>query len=160
MKKSIYVFSIAAASLFLVSCGGTAETEETTDGENTEAVENEEEEEEEVAEPTIAGTWKLTDMDLGIEIPEGQEEMFADMKATMIENTSYQFNEDGTMTAESYAMDQKQTVTGTYVVEGDQLKTTSEGKEDSINIVELTEDKLVLGIEDRGSMMTMTFAKQ
>ena len=70
MKKSIYAFAIMS-SLFLVSCGG--DSDESSSAEGTEKTAEGAEKE---AGPSIVGTWKLTDADMGMEIPAEQQEMY------------------------------------------------------------------------------------
>jgi flagellar hook assembly protein FlgD len=156
MKKTMYIFSIAA-SLFLVSCGGSADNG--TDGGSADGTEEGTEEEEEVAEVSIVGTWQMSDLDMGMEIPEGQEELFKTMKEELIKSSSMVFNEDGTMNAKASVDGQASDISGTYTLEGDQLKTVADGKEDTQTVSELTETTLVLKMVDEGTTMTMTYSR-
>lgn len=152
MKKTIYAFAVMS-SLFLVSCGG-----DNADDASGEGKEKTEEGAEKEAGTSIVGTWKLTDADMGMEIPEEQQEMYDAMMKQLKDNTSYTFNEDGTMISNTFVgepLEQK----GTYKLDGDKLSVDMEGRTDSIKI-DLSEETLVMYIEDGGRTMTMTFARK
>lgn len=155
MKKTFFAFAVVG-SLFLVSCGGTEGDD--TNGEGTEETQDETQDEEEETGPSIVGEWKLTDFDMGMEVPEGQEEMFAEMKQQLLDNTSYEFKEDGTMTASMYVMDAVETKDGTYKMEGDKLMVSMDEEEDAIDYT-LDDNTLVMMIEEGGQVMTMTFTR-
>ena len=137
-----------AASLFMVACGGEAETEVNT--ETTEEV-VEEVVEETTAEASIVGDWQMTAMDMGMEMPAEQLEAIN----ASIAKTKYSFSAEGTVTIVSELGTQE----GTYTVDGSSLNTTMDGKEETANITELTADKLVLSIDVDGTAMAMTFSK-
>lgn len=149
MKKQVYILAIAA-SFFMVACGNSSEeaVEETT--ELTEEVV-----EEVVEETSIVGEWKMTDMDLGMEIPAGQEEAFAASIKEAVDATVYTFNEDGTMNLVSNLGEEP----GTYTVDGTTLTATTK-KTEALEIKELTATLLTLGLSDGGLNMTMSFERK
>lgn len=157
MKKPLSILVITSM-LFIVACGGDTENEsnnnEATTEETTEEV-AEEEVVEEAEEASIVGEWQLSDMDMGIEIPAGQEEAFAASIKEAVESTKYTFNEDGTMVM----VNQLGTQNGTYTVDGNMLNASTEGKDESIEIGELTANKLVLLIKEEGMNGSMTFER-
>lgn len=150
MKKTIYIFGVCCA-IALSSCSESKTTEEEKAGEEEVAVEEPEE-------ISIVGNWKMSDIDLGIEIPKGQEATFDKMRKDMIANTKMTYNADGTFT-QTDKMEVVRTIKGTYVVDGNSLKTTVDGEESTMNIASLEANKLVLTMEDRGSTMTMTYSR-
>ena len=159
MKKTIYIFGITTSMIFLMSCGGNSEGEGSTTEETvttTEAPAEEPMAEEPAEEASIVGVWQMTDMDMGMAPPAGHEEEFKAAIQKSIDATKYTFNEDGSMNIASEMGPQ----TGTYSVNGSTLSSTVGDKSEDIEIKELTTDKLVLGVTERGSTMTMTFAKQ
>ena len=156
MKKSMYILTIAA-SFFMVACGGNSEGEVTAEG-NTEATEDAATEEavEEVAEEaSIVGEWKMTDMDMGMEIPAGSEEAFAASIKEAVDATVYTFNEDGTMSLVSNLGEES----GTYSIDGSTLTVTTK-KTETIEVKELTASTLVFGISEEGLNMTMSFERK
>lgn len=154
MKKSIYIFGVCCA-IALGSCS-ESKTDEAAEGAETEEMTTEEAEPE--VEITIVGDWKMSDFDMGMEVPKGQEAMFDKMRKDMIDNSKLSFKADGTYT-QTDKMEVVRTQNGTYSVDGSTLKTTINGKSDEMNIASLTEDKLVLTMEERGSTMTMTYSR-
>ena len=153
MKKQVYILAVAA-SFFMVACGSSTEaeaegTEETTEEATEEVVE------EAAEEASIVGEWKMTDMDMGMEIPAGQEEVFAASVKEAVDATVYTFNEDGTVNLVSNLGEEA----GTYTVEGTTLTVTTK-KTESIEIKELTGSALTLGISAEGLNMTMSFEKK
>lgn len=152
MKKSIFILS-TVASMFLVSCGGSDEAK-TAEGDV--ATEQEApEEEEEPAEVSIVGVWKMTDMDMGMEIPKGKEKEFEDMMKEMAAKTAYTFKDDGTIDIKSPAANSN----GTYTYADGKLTTVVMGKTETIAVPTLTEDQMVIEVEDRGTKMSMTFKR-
>lgn len=146
--------SIAVMSaMFLVSCGGGESSD--TEGKEGNATEQAQEEEKEQG-PSIIGDWQCTDMDMGMEIPEAQQAMFDELIAAM----SYSFKEDGTMSVTAKMGSNVTTESGTYKVEDNKIIGTKDGQSDTINIVSLTESELVLGMEDQGVEMTISFEKK
>ncbi len=155
MKKTILTLTAATAFL-LASCGNNAKNAEATTSDSN-ATENVQEAAPE-AEATVVGTWKLSDIDLGMEVPKGKEKVMEEMKQKMIAETVYTFNEDGTMT---FKNPMAEAMPATYVLEGSKLTVTNDKdkKEDTFTVEELTADKLVLSSEQRGKKAVMTFSK-
>lgn len=154
MKKTIYAFAVLS-SLFLVACGG--DNAKDASGEDAEKSSEGAEKEEEKG-PSIVGTWDLVDVDMGMEIPEDQQDMYDAMVDQLKEHTSYTFNEDGTMISNSFVgepVEQK----GTYKLEGDKLNVDMEGQSDTIK-VDLSEEALVMHIDAGGNSMKMTFTRK
>ncbi|MBL4593656.1 MAG: lipocalin family protein [Flavobacteriales bacterium] len=152
MKKQIYILAIAA-SFFMVACGSSTEGEAEGTTETTE--EATEEVVEEAEEASIVGEWKMTDMDMGMEVPAGQEEAFAASIKEAVDATVYTFNEDGTVSLVSNLGEES----GTYAVEGSTLTVTTK-KAESIEIKELTATVLVMGISEEGMNLTMSFERK
>ena len=152
MKKQIYILAIAA-SFFMVACGSSTEGEAEGTTETTE--EATEEVVEEAEEASIVGEWKMTDMDMGMEVPAGQEEVFAASIKEAVDATVYTFNEDGTVSLVSNLGEES----GTYAVEGSTLTVTTK-KAESIEIKELTATVLVMGISEEGMNLTMSFERK
>lgn len=150
MKKTIYIFGVCCA-IALSACSEAKTTEEAKAGEEEVAVEEPEE-------ISIVGNWKMSEIDLGIEIPKGQEATFAALRKDMIDNTKMTYNADGTFT-QTDKMEVVRTIKGTYVVDGKSLKTTVDGNEDVMNIASLEANTLVLTMDERGSTMTMTYSR-
>lgn len=156
MKKSI--FTIMAATLVFASCADkNAKTEgdaATTDSTHV-AVEAPVEAK---AEASVVGTWKLTEFDMGMEVPKGKEKAFEDMKKKMLAETAFTFNEDGTMTSSNPVVKDSK---GTYTYEDSKLKITDDKskKEETLTVDELTADKLVISNEHNGKKAVMTFSK-
>jgi hypothetical protein len=159
MKKTIFMIA-ATTSLVFASCGNKVEK---TEGEAA-AVEAQAAPEAEVApepeaEASIVGTWKLSDIDMGMEVPKGKEKQFEEMKAKMISKMAYTFKEDGTMSMKTPMFDKE--MTGTYKLEDSKLTVTTDDtkKAETINVDELTANKLVLSTEQGGRKAVMTFSK-
>lgn len=153
MKKPMYILAMASA-LMLVSCGESAEGEELNDSTSQEA--EVEEEEEEVS---IVGDWKLSDIDLGMDIPKEQEAAMADMKKNMIENSSQSFKADGKSVTVSAIGKDIVTTNGTYTVEGDKITFDNDGVTSTMTIKSLTADQLILEMVERGTTMSMTYKR-
>lgn len=155
MKKSIYTFGLFLA-IGLTSCSGSIEDAASGLEELAEDMK-----EEATSEPTMVGDWKLSDFDLGQEIPAEQAEMFEAMKQEMIANSTMSYKADGTYSQSDMMQGQATTKTGTYSVEGDQLTTTSEdGITTTVKIASLTETEASFSMEERGNTMTMTYTRQ
>jgi hypothetical protein len=149
MKKSIYTFGICLA-IGLSSCSGAI----------GDAVADVEGMLEEASEPTVVGFWELSDLDMGFEIPAEQQSMFDTMKEEMIENSNASYKEDGSFASNDFMDGNMVSTGGTYVVNSDQLTTTSsDGIESSVNITRLTATEMTLSIVDNGSTMTMTYKR-
>jgi len=153
MKKQVYILAIAA-SFFMVACGSSNEGEAGTT-ETTEEVTEEVVEEAAVEEASIVGEWKMTDMDMGMEVPAGQEEAFAVSIKEAVDATLYTFNEDGTAKLVSNLGEED----AIYTVEGTTLTVTTK-KTESIEIKELTGSVLTLGISAEGMNMSMSFERK
>jgi hypothetical protein len=165
MKKSIYVFGVAA-SLLLASCGGGSETPATpAEGDTTAAAPVETPAEPEVVaaeEVSIVGAWQMADMDLGMELTPEQEADMAAAIAEMVSGSVYTFNEDGTMTMVTPQGEEA----GTYKIEpGDEgfvpnlIATGASGEEQTMMLTELSANKLILTMNIDGSIGTMTFTR-
>lgn len=156
MKKAILMITVTMA-LFFASC---VDKTNKTEGEAT-SVENAQAEPEKAAEPeeaSIVGTWKLSDIDLGMEVPKGKEQALEDMKKKMIAETVYTFNADGTMTFKNPMVPE---TPATYTQEDSKIIITDNKtkKAEIISMEELTADKLVLSSEQGGRKAVMTFSK-
>jgi Lipocalin-like domain len=156
MRKTIFMI-VTAASLVFASCKGNAESAE---GEATQTTETSAAVEEPAAEETasVVGVWKLTDFNVDMEVPKGQEKVLEDMKKKMIESTVYTFNEDGTMSFKNHLV--KET-TGTYTYADGKItiKNNTTKQDETVTVDELTSDKLVISSEQGGRKATMSFAK-
>jgi len=153
MKKTIFMIA-TAASLVFASCKGNAEQSEDATTETTTVTE-----EPAAEEPaTVVGVWKLTDFNVDMEVPKGQEKALEDMKKKMIESTTYTFKEDGTMSFKNHLV--KET-TGTYTYADGKItiKNNTTKQDETVTVEELTSDKLVISSEQGGRKATMSFAK-
>lgn len=152
MKKTIFTI-MAAACLVFASCA-----DKTNKAEGDAKAEIQVEAAEKPAEASVVGTWKLTDIDMGMEVPKGKEKMFEDMKKKMFAETSFTFNEDGTMSGANPAV---KDMKGTYTYEDSKLTITdsSTKKAETMTVDELTSDKLVISTSQNGKTAIMTFSK-
>lgn len=157
MKKTIFMIT-AATSILLASCGNKTEKTE-GDAAAVESAAAPEETAAPVAEASIVGTWKLSDIDLGMEAPKGKEKQLEEMKAKMIAGTVYTFNDDGTMSFKTPMLDKE--IAATYTNEDSKLVVTNNDtkKPETMTVEELTADKLVISSEQRGKKAVMTFSK-
>lgn len=155
MKKTFFSFAIIGASL-LASC--SAEVEE-TENEGTEQTSENSQEDAATDGPSIVGTWQQTGLDMGVEIPATEQEMFEETQKATIENTSYTFSADGTFQLKTWMLGRTVEYGGTYTAEGDVLNTTVEGEETSFNY-SITDSELVITQEDGEATITMTFERQ
>jgi hypothetical protein len=157
MRKTIFM-AMATASLVFASCNDKAKTAE---GDATAADSIQVEAEavvESEPEASVVGVWKLTNIDLGMEAPKGQEQALEDIKKKMIAETVYTFNEDGTMTFKNSMV--KET-SATYTYEDSKITITDNKtkKAETVTVDELTADKLVISSEQNGKKAVMTFSK-
>ncbi|HLP64941.1 lipocalin family protein [Flavobacterium sp.] len=156
MKKTIFMMA-TAASLVFASCKGNAES---TEGETTQTTETTTVAEEPVAEEpaSIVGEWKMTDFNVDMEIPKGQEKAIEDMKKKVIESTTYTFKEDGTM---SFKNNLVKEAGGTYTYADGKITFIDNRtkKEEVLTVDELTANKLVFSVEQAGRKASMSFAK-
>ena len=152
MKKSIYIFGI----FFLFGLSAYAQEDHLTDKvEIVAGVKNQ---------SILVGNWRLFDFDIGMEIPEGQEEMFNEMRKEMIANSTISFKADGTYSQNDLVSGEIRTHRGTYSIEEDELTTiTTERGVDGVKSVskisKLSKTEVTFSLEDRGSTMTMTFTR-
>ena len=168
MKKTL-LLSILGTFLF-TSC----ESEETTTAPEREVVEaivetesNRIEEEDSNNEVTIEGdaklligTWKLSDVELGMDLMDVQKEMMNAMIAGMIENTTMTFKDDGAFESNSEIQGQKKVETGSWSLDGMELTSTDKtGKEKILELIELTAEKFIVSMDEGGNKMTLTFIK-
>lgn len=151
MKSIIYPIAMFSAILF-TSCGNEeAETEE-----NTEVSATEEGEEEQEAAPTINGNWKMTDLNMDMEIPAGQEEAMKTAIDDMIAKSFYNFKDDGTFEGHNGVTP----FSGTYKVDGKTLSMESKGQKSTAQITELTKTNLSFEMEDQGMKMSCQFERK
>ncbi|MGC4041562.1 MAG: lipocalin family protein [Flavobacterium sp.] len=156
MKKTIFM-AIAAASLVVASCADKTNKTE-TDAAAADSTQVETPMAEEPVAASITGTWKLSDIDMGMEIPKGKEKAFEEMKKKALGATSFTFNEDGTVSASNPAVKDSK---GTYTYAAPKLVITDDKskKADTLNVDELTAEKLVISSERNGKKAVMTFSK-
>lgn len=158
MKKTFLTYT-TVVTLLLASCKNNSEVNTTgTSVDTTGVAAPTVTEPEPKPEISIVGTWKLSDMQVDMEIPKGQEQAFEDMKKKMIEATVYNFNEDGTMSFKNHLVKETK---GTYTYEKDKVVmfSTTTKKNDTATVDELTANKLVLSSEQGGRKAIMTFSK-
>lgn len=153
MKKPIFIVS-AFAVLAIASCSSNESKTENVATDKATVVVEETKTEPEVA-ALIVGTWKLTEVDLGMVAPKGQEKTFDDLKKDMIAKTIYTFGEDGSLNMESNLAKS----TGTYTLSGNKLTTVLNKKTESVVVESITTTELVIAIDDRGTKTVMKFKK-
>lgn len=155
MKKSILTLATFTALTF-ASCSNSENKTENGVAitENTTATVSETPAEPEAA-ASIVGTWKLTEVDLGMTPPKGQEKTFEDLKKDMVAKTIYTFGEDGTINLTTSMAKSN----GTYTLDGSKLTTVINNKTESATVESLTASELVIAVEDHGSKMVMKFQK-
>lgn len=139
------------ASLVISSCKGNAK-------QSDEEVSKVAEEPTQTESASIVGIWKMTDIEVDMEIPKGQEKAFEDMKKKMIEATVYSFNEDGTMSFKNNLVKETK---GTYTYTDGKItiKNSTSKQDETLTVDELTTTKLVISSEQGGRKATMSFAK-
>lgn len=109
--------------------------------------------------PSIVGEWQLYDLDLGMEIPADQQDMFNEMLQEMKDNTLYTFKNDGSMTMETYVMGEKDASSGTYEFDDGLLIVDMDDQIDSVQC-NLSDSIMILNLEEAGTKMSMTFKKK
>lgn len=149
MKKIMWTFAICA-SISLTSCSNSIEDAAAGLEELAEDVKSE---------PTVVGFWELSDFDMGVDIPEEQQEMFDNMLKEMIENSNLSIKDDGTYAQNDFLNGEMVSQSGTYVVDGDKMIMKSNDEEASVVISKLTETELAFQVDDNGSTMTMTYKR-
>jgi uncharacterized lipoprotein NlpE involved in copper resistance len=149
MKKTLFAFALVGSVLF-VSCNNAEENA----GEGTEQNADEGKEA-----PSIVGTWQMSDMDMGIEIPAEELEMYEQTVKETSENTKYTFNADGTFKVNTMMLSRPVDYAGTYTAEGETLSMTEEGAEPVEFGFKVTDTELIVTQEDRGATITMTFER-
>ena len=154
MKKTI--LTITAAILF-ASCGNNSKNAEGTTSDST-AVTQEAPEATPEAEASLVGVWKLSDIDLGMEVPKGKEQVIEDMKKKMIAETVYTFNDDGTMTFKNPMVEE---TPATYTKDDATITITNNAtkKSETVTVEELTATKLVIVSVQGKNKAVMTFSK-
>lgn len=158
MKKVIFMCTAATALLF-VSCKNNSDAKtDGTDADSTNVTTEAVTESEPAAEASVVGTWKLSDIDLGMEAPKGKEQVLEDMKKKMIAETVYVFNEDGTMTFKNF-MVKETPATYTYADSKITIIDNKTKKTETVTVDELTANKLVITSEQGGHKAVMTFSK-
>ena len=151
MKKSILIMAVAT-TLCLSSCKTNSEP---TEGETVETTTTAEP----AAEPaSVVGVWKMSDLDLDMEVPKGKEQVIEDMKKEMIAATVYTFNEDGTMTFKNNMVEE---TAGTYTYADGKINITNNTtkKVETVTVDELTANKLVISTEQGQNKAVMSFTK-
>lgn len=150
MKKVIFIMAITA-SLVISSCKGNTKQ---SDEEVSKVVE----EPTQTDSASVVGVWKMTNIEVDMEIPKGQEKAFEDMKKKMIEATVYSFNEDGTMSFKNNLVKETK---GTYTYTDGKItiKNNTSKQDETLTVDELTTTKLVISSEQGGRKATMSFAK-
>ncbi|MEN8122830.1 MAG: DUF5004 domain-containing protein [Bacteroidota bacterium] len=106
----------------------------------------------------MVGEWKITDIQTTDEIPDEQLEVYKEAIEGMKESSKMVYNNDGTYEKTISEM----TTKGTWKIseDGKTLSETSEeGTNESVQIVELSENKLVTVSELDETKNTMTFEK-
>lgn len=150
MKKVIFIMAITA-SLVISSCKGNTK-------QSDEEVSKVAEEPTQTDSASVVGVWKMTNIEVDMEIPKGQEKAFEDMKKKMIEATVYSFNEDGTMSFKNNLVKETK---GTYTYTDGKItiKNNTSKQDETLTVDELTTTKLVISSEQGGRKATMSFAK-
>lgn len=157
MKKTIFMMA-TAASLVFASCKGNAESTDAATTDSTATTTATVEEPAPSEEASIVGEWKMTDFNVDMEIPKGQEAAIEAMKKEMIASTTYTFNEDGTLTYKNNLVKEGK---GTYTYADGKItyKDDRTKKDEVLTVEELTSDKLVFSVEQAGRKATMSFQK-
>jgi Lipocalin-like domain len=153
MKKVILMMA-GAMTLCLASCKTNSEP---TEGETVEATTAAEDAPAE--EPaSVVGVWKLSDLELDMEVPKGKEQVIEDMKKEMIAATVYTFNANGTMTFKNNMVEE---TAGTYTYADGKITITNNTtkKDETVKVDELTANKLVISSEQGGRKAVMSFIK-
>jgi len=109
--------------------------------------------------PSIVGEWQLSDVDIGMEVPADQQEMFDAMLQEMKDNTTYTFTDDGKITMKMSAMGLETVQDGTYTFKKDVLTVTMDGETSDLD-VDLTKDSLKFNESDGDVTMSMTFERK
>lgn len=156
MKKSILMCT-AVVTLLLASCKNNSEANTTGTVADTASV-TAPTVTEPKAEASIVGTWKLSDIDLGMVAPKGKEKVLEDMKQKMIAETVYTFNEDGTMSFKNF-MVKETPATYTYADSKITITDNNTKKSETVTVDEVTTTKLVITSEQNGHKAVMTFSK-
>ncbi|MEI6815955.1 MAG: lipocalin family protein [Bacteroidota bacterium] len=106
----------------------------------------------------VAAKWKVSDISDGKEIPAEQKEMVDKMMAEMKKTAYFDIKKDGSM--EVSMMGKVSKMTWKLNEDGTKLVTKEEGKdkEESLNITEVTANKLVL-TDPNGSNTKITLEK-
>lgn len=157
MRKTLFSI-MAIASLAFVSCADkTSKTNDNGPATDSTLVDPPKVDQAK-PEVTLIGSWKLADFDMGMEIPKGKEKVFKDMKKKMLSETSFTFNEDGTVTSSNPVVKDSK---GTYTYADSKLTITDDKskKAETLTVDELTADKLVISNEQNGKKAVMTFSK-
>ena len=112
---------------------------------------------------SLVGTWKLTAVDIGIEIPEEHRASINQTFQEIIANTSMTFNSDGTVVGNGIdpLNGEKIVENSTYTFDGTTLVTTdSNGEEDSITLPDFDGKNIAIHETESGLNLTMRFVKQ
>ena len=112
---------------------------------------------------SLVGTWKLTAVDIGIEIPEEHRASINQTFQEIIANTSMTFNSDGTAVGNGInpLNGEKIVENSTYTFDGTTLVTTdSNGEEDSITLPDFDGKNIAIHETESGLNLTMRFVKQ
>ncbi len=155
-KKTIFMIATAASLVFASCKGNTESTDAATDSTATTTAAVEEPAPSEEA--SIVGEWKMTDFNVDMEIPKGQEKALEEMKKKVIESTTYTFKEDGTMSFKNHLVKE---AGGKYTYADGKITYTDDRtkNEEVLTVDELTANKLVFSVEQGGRKASMSFTK-
>lgn len=153
MKKTILMMVTAVIVIFTSACKENTKSDDKTNNSTTTVEEHTTEKP-----ASIIGEWKMTDFNIDMEVPKGQEKAIEAMKKQMIESTSYTFKEDGTL---SYKNQLVKEATGTYTYADGKItyKDNKTKKQEVLTVDELKADKLVFTVEEAGRKATMSFTR-
>lgn len=116
----------------------------------------------------IVGTWGVEDIDMSdmlsglSEEEKGMYEAFLPMMEEAMKSMEMTFNADGTMETKASMMGQENVDSGTWSLseDGKTLTTDTDGNKEDIKVESLDGSKMVLAMENEGSVMKMTMKKK
>lgn len=155
MKKTIFAFAVAG-SMFLVSCGTE---DESTNNKGTDQSAEKMQDGDEATESTLVGTWQQTGLDMGVEVPADEQEMYEKTKKETIDNTEYVFNKDGSFKLKTWMLGTIINYEGTYSVDGEMLTTTLDGEDVLFNFT-VSDSELVTTQEYGEETMKFTYKRK
>lgn len=141
--KLINAFLFSALTVVLVACGGSAKD-------------------------NLVGKWQVSDIDMSAmmeSVPEEQKAFMESMLPMMEEamkSMTMEFSADGKVITKSSMMGQETEEEGTWTLsdDGKTLSFDNEGKEQTMEITELTANKMVVNIKEDETTFSMTFEKK